>query len=382
MGRRRCCCECVQFEDNFNRADASDLGPNWEIIDEGWSILSNTARATQDMAIYKPTLPDEEGSMIVRVELFEPDYGDVFDVILAYHDETNFLFARFEAPPDEFAPEVWRQGLGVRSGSGESIYWDDVEITTGCGTLQEAFMLRATRPVLIHFDRDVFEIGGSSVGFSHYNLWQCQSPPPKPANRAGLRHGGGPRAIRFDNFEVSEHNRTNPTCPDYGCRCLWDKCLPDEFNLALTLVQGEVCEELPTYLDIPLTRLRRSQSVWRSDRVIECVGSVGDPSKRQFFLECLGHDREGGILFRLWSAQGIYEYTPAICDLDTAALHGVGMIEWESVSQYCNPFMLLFREEAPVEISATFTECCFDAYGPGPPGDPWIWEAAITEVAP
>jgi hypothetical protein len=379
----RCCCPCQVVADNFNRDDnALDLGPNWEILDEGWSIAGNTARATQDLALHRSPLPDRLGSMVVRVDLVEPDYGDIFDVVLSAHDRDNFLFARFQAPADEFAPEYWRQGVGTRVAGVENIYWDDVEITAGCGTFQEAYLWKATRNVLVHFDRDVLEIGGSSVGFGHYGLWQCASRPGDPAQRAGLRHGGGPRAIRFDNFVASEHKRTNRTCPDYGCRCLWDRCMPDEFNLALTRIQGDVCDEIPAYLDIPLTRLRRGQSVWRSERVIECLGSVQEPSWRQFFLECLGHNRQGGILFRLWSAKSIYGSTPSICDLDTAALHGVGMIEWESVAQQCDPFLLIFREEAEVERSATFAECCWDPYEePGYPGDPWIFEAVVTEPA-
>ena len=389
MGRRRCCCGCVQFLDEFERPSNPDnLGPQWEIVDGkvgDWQIVngvSGRAVSADGMAIFIPTLPDVQGSMFVHVDLFEPDYDDIFDVILSYKDENNFLFARFQSPA-EGAPEYWRQGVGKVSGGVEGeIYWDDQELTLGCGSLQQAFMWGATRTVVIHYDRAVLEISGTSIGWTHYGLWHCHDSfgsANNPTNRAGLRHGGGPRDIAFDNFFISEHYRTNPTCPDGGCRCLWDKCFPDEFSLQLTLISGEPCEEVPEYLQATLTRLHASQSIWRTPRLVPCLGSVQEDSYRQFFLECLGFDRTGAMLFRLWLANGIYDYTPEVCDKDISEGDGVYWITWDSVSQVCEPFALTFRDETA--NSRTFSECCYDPYEPGAPDDPWVYEAVITEVA-
>ncbi len=73
MSRRRCCCNrpCVIAQDDFNRPDSENLGPQWDEVSGDWSIYNQAARElTGDgQAVHKTPhrLPDE--SMVVSVDV-------------------------------------------------------------------------------------------------------------------------------------------------------------------------------------------------------------------------------------------------------------------------------------------------------------------------
>jgi hypothetical protein len=380
-GRRRCCCRCPEYVDLFARADSPRLGAPW-IHENGWDLYGQTARVQSPAdgpALYGTGLPDPDGSMVAVVSFFEAQLDDTYDVIVAAEDEDNYLFARFTAP-STFDPGDWKQCLGKVSGGIETILVCDDDQIGECPPQLQPYLYGSSRDVLVHYDGTMLTIGGSTMGFGHYELSTCTAAPSGVANKAGLGHGGGPRPVRFGAFRVIEHRRTNPACPDYGCRCKWDHCAnPTGYMLSLTRIGGNYglpdCQEVPEYLDVPLTKVNATESVWRSPRVIPCLGSVQEDSYRQFFLECLQGPRQ--TLYKLHVVDGIYDYTEEVCGPEWPS--GTGATEWTPIRLECDPFMLVYRNEP----GQSFGECCWDPYEePGPHSADWEYEAVITEVEP
>lgn len=211
--RRRCCCNCVQYTDDFFRADdPTGWGELWDTTEAVAEVVGYTGKLTEGYAIYKLSLPDPEGSGIVAVELYDPQDGDIYDVYLAWRSTTNYLVARFQA---DAASGYWINSL-QKHGSGS--WWaDNVEMMAGCGTYQEPFM--SSRTFIVSYDRGVLRIGGNTPEFPHYEHWLCCDVSYGLPNKIGLAHGGGPRPIYFDNFFASDHYVHNVTCPYYGCVC-------------------------------------------------------------------------------------------------------------------------------------------------------------------
>jgi hypothetical protein len=88
--RRRCCCECWEFLDNFNRTPGTDLGASWHEQRGDWDIIGsadfgrlhekyNEAGGTADaMVICTHPVPSHSaGEMSVSVWFCEPKTGDI-----------------------------------------------------------------------------------------------------------------------------------------------------------------------------------------------------------------------------------------------------------------------------------------------------------------
>lgn len=214
MGRRRCCCYvgCWADGDDFNRADTpvgSGWGSKWDSTNGVGNISSNRGKLDSGYMVFNQSLPDNEGSCLAKITVDSPQDDDVYEVHIAWKDATHYLGFRFEVDGS-----WWVQSL---SSAGGSWFSDDVEVISGCGTYQDAFL--AGREFAMSYDREVLRIGGTSFSSPHYEMWGCYDVTWSPSNKIVLAHGGGPRPIYFDSFWVSDHFVHDPTCPFYGCVC-------------------------------------------------------------------------------------------------------------------------------------------------------------------
>lgn len=187
----------------------SGWGSGWDTSAATASISNGRGKLTAGYAIHQSALPDALGSGLLTVDVVAPQQGDAYDLYLAWADPAAYLVARVEVDG-----LYWKQSIRAAGGAWFS---DDVEVIAGCGTKREPFL--GARSFTLHYDRETLAIGGTVADSAAYVLWQCQSVSWTPPNKVGLGHGGGPRAIYFDNVVASDHYVHNPTCPWYGCRC-------------------------------------------------------------------------------------------------------------------------------------------------------------------
>jgi hypothetical protein len=367
MGRRRCCCGCVQFFDDFERADAETLGSNWEMIDDAeWHIDGNRAKGIKGIALWTGRLPDTQGSMLVTVSVVNPQYGDVVYAILSAKDENNYLFAKISAPQDEHAEQVWTMSIGSVSGGIETEFADDVNLNLECPSLDRVeFIPGQAQGIRVAFDRRTLQMpgvggdGSDNVG----GLWRCESAPGSSANRVGMRHGGGSGPVYIDTFWASEHYRTNSECPDLGCSCGWE-CTADTLKLTLS-VEGGDCDAQATFpMDVDLKRFKKNERVWRSDEVLLCKWSDGTKTTHRFWLMCDGSiNRQPTYRLTMLATSDGDTPCPPIKGLIPTETHGAALSV--PVLIECDPLHFVFDFE-----NMKWWVCCFPEEDYPPP--PWV----------
>lgn len=276
MGRRRCCCGCVQFLDEFERPDADTLGPQWELVenDAEWEIEDWKAKASKGTALWVGQLPDKHGSAILDVELVDMQEGDVFEILWAWKDESNYMFVRFEVRdgPSEWSLEhTMKTTIGKVVAGEESSVSDHDVLHAGCVELMAInnhsplSYGASSRQLRMYFDRNTLQLDSGAAGG---DLWNCVSEAD--GRRVGMRRpDGNTRPLFFNSFFASEHYVTNPTCPDRGCRCGATFCLPDELLAVMEHYSGDDANQIDDPVEFALhRRAKRDAYQWWSPRVI------------------------------------------------------------------------------------------------------------------
>ena len=209
--RRRCCCGCRIAIDDFNRDDATELGPAWpEDHQTGdWQILGNRAieldGAGRARYFMEHPVPDE--SMVVYLDTVAEQDGDIYEILINYKDADNFHLAQFEV--------------------------EDRTATLGyMGGFIRLYSVVGGVPALMIED-DIGEIQGTSRTFTAIigDGTFCAQVSANGALitwelAALISHGyyagmgtAGRAGIQLDNWEWLEHLATKPGCPFCYCRC-------------------------------------------------------------------------------------------------------------------------------------------------------------------
>lgn len=96
MGDRRCCCDCEEYEDNFNRADNDDLGDDWTEVSGDWSIASSelSEAGASAIAIYDKAMPTQW--MKARITIVDEQCGDVYKLYVSWKDANNHVYGMYE----------------------------------------------------------------------------------------------------------------------------------------------------------------------------------------------------------------------------------------------------------------------------------------------
>jgi len=161
-------------------------------------------------AVCQRTLPDPQGSFLVQFDTVSPQDDDRYEVHILWDGSTASLKASFEVDDTN---GLWICGLWT----GGSWYYDDVEMLSGCGTSQYAFL--AGRTFHMSYDREIFRIGGETPSGIHHEFWKCKTHPTSATTKVALVHGGGPNTLYWDNFTVIDHYAHDRNCPFEGCVC-------------------------------------------------------------------------------------------------------------------------------------------------------------------
>jgi hypothetical protein len=116
MGRRRCCCECWKFLDDFNRTSGTDIGVDWHEERGDWDITAegrlhekyNEAGGTADAMVIctRPVPSHSAGEMSVSVWFCEPQTGDINYIYPACTNQHTHgpCVVKFECTT---APNLW-----------------------------------------------------------------------------------------------------------------------------------------------------------------------------------------------------------------------------------------------------------------------------------
>lgn len=366
-GRRRCCCDdaCVTVTDDFQRADATDLGPNWDIGETSdWQISGGKAKGIANDAIHVQHFPDSQGSMLATVTAQNTQYGDSYAVLLAWYDEENYLYVKFIAPTDEFADQYWETVLGEVVDGFATEVSDTPNLNTDCDSFSyRPFTVGGGHYALVSYDRDALYVAGVDPGNPNEGFTRCVGPRTKtPANRVGLAHGGGVNPIWVTYFWASEHARTNPDCDDIGCNCGYN-CLDDTLVLTADIAAGTCNEQVTFPAEVELSRFKKNEAVWRTGNIWPCDCTVG-PITHRFWLQCdsSSADRTGHYSLSLMSTSVDAPCPPSVGTIPRLA---DGAYEGQLVSAKCDPLELVF--DFPYLM---WWSCCFDPETCPPPPEP------------
>jgi hypothetical protein len=366
-GRRRCCCEgeCVTVTDDFNRADAEDLGANWDITGT-WEISSNKAKGTSGYAIHVQNFPDANGTMWVTARGVNAQYGDAYTYLLAWYDANNYLYAKFVAPVDEFADQIWETIFGEVVDGVATETSDLPDLNPECpGFNYIPFTEGGGIQQYVLYDGDALIRCGVDSQTSAETFVRCVGPRTKtPANRAGIAHGGGAIPIWFDYFEASEHYRTDSECPDCGCNCGYN-CLADTLTVTMDVIYGTCDQQITFPAEFELYRFKHNQRVWRSDQVLfcDCLPSFSANSRLWFVCaEQQGANRTSPLFEFGWyqTTEGEGGDTP--CPPSVGEIPDAG---FTLVSVECDPLEIVF-DSPDVEGWA----CCLTPDPCNPPLEP------------
>lgn len=94
------CCDCEVFEDDFDRADTSDLGEAWSEEEGDWSIVTNAVEcdAADGVLLHAGVLTEETLDVEVIVNLDTID--DVARLVIGAADADDFYFAQVRVTED------------------------------------------------------------------------------------------------------------------------------------------------------------------------------------------------------------------------------------------------------------------------------------------
>lgn len=212
------CCGrgCPSWTDRFNRADSTDVGPDWEEVSGDWSIAANALHESGSpgaLAIARRHPQGDRISFFLQVVAVEPQPGDVYRFVVNYLDDEHyhyFQFSYIEDPVEAFLLQLYR-----REGEGDFLLAERQKAAhSGAALLQVCFT------------------GNMFLAVEEYGVWSCVTPFAG-GYRAGLGNGGS-QPIEFDDFYFSESGATNPACPRCGCFCE-ARCLPKKLHLEIAV---------------------------------------------------------------------------------------------------------------------------------------------------
>ncbi len=311
---RRCCCDCLIFEDEFNRTDNNIIGGDWTEAVGNWRITNNKLEfddATgQCITVIQHRLP-----IVARVKVPDPQLGVRYRLIGLWEDSSNYWCVEYEqtvGPDGEFR-------LIKVSGGGETI----LDSSTGYAGLTAEMWICHTG-----------ECVSGTISPGREFIWaddKGRSLTTEYQYGVGVKDGTG-SDVYFDDFELWKHKLSLDECPECICRC--GRFCPPKGPLTLTFVDctGTAfdCLEgvtIPLTLDSPHTEIAY---VGSDTPYCEAWGG----QLFDFKLHCAMYECEEWILCcpspgPLWGQE--WEPVGPPC-------------KWRSnpVSCTCNPFMLYF----------------------------------------
>jgi hypothetical protein len=132
-----CCGDCTILEDDFDRADSTNLGADWEERVGDWSISGNAAvcASANSLMITTASNPDALPEGYVAVVVSCNTASDLARVIIGYVDDNNYYFAQARFTATDSFLRVGRNNAGV-------ISYLAAEETLSSGSINDDALLR------------------------------------------------------------------------------------------------------------------------------------------------------------------------------------------------------------------------------------------------
>jgi hypothetical protein len=230
------CCDCVKFQDNFNRANSDSLGVKWSEEDGVWSILSNKLQETTGTGMVVTTtafnLPQFVYATLINVQV-----GNRYQVVVRWIDaESHYYAEAYWSGPNTVELSLHRRepvgGPGT-PGAGvdtllESHTWNAAGFVTGTDW-----------PIKVCIEDSHFHVRLGAVT-TKGDAWVAVSLSEVRLTSIGLANSS-PGTITFDDVRMETRNCTAycfSTCPDCFLRCD-QKHLP--FTVTVTVVGSGRC---------------------------------------------------------------------------------------------------------------------------------------------
>lgn len=211
--RNKCCCPgCLIAEDLFARADALELGPQWEEDGSGnWGIGGAVAYMTpgQHTAIFDVPHKKGDESMEVKYEIIDEVDDAEYHILVNVKDASNYHIAKFL---NTATPKIQ---LGkVTGGVFTLLDEDDVVGMTGPSGCDH--MPRNCRTFYARIAPDEFCAG---IGQAVLSMVVVEPTIIAGGIYSGMGGSVDSGIIEMDNFYFGEHLETNRECPTCVCQC-------------------------------------------------------------------------------------------------------------------------------------------------------------------
>ena len=121
---KQCCSAspCWEWSDNFNRADSTDVGANWNEVVGAWEILSNelheTGTANAKLFCTQAVPSRSPGEMYIAIDVCDPQAGDAFFIYPSCPDTDSVGDVSVSFTFD--GTSTWDIAISAGTGSGAS----------------------------------------------------------------------------------------------------------------------------------------------------------------------------------------------------------------------------------------------------------------------
>lgn len=320
MTTKRCCCTCVFADDDFNRADSTDIGSSWEEHVGDWEIVSGKLTIAEVGVIRRKS-----------INPLNPDNHVVRAKIENYQDDTKYRI------------------LAQMSIDGSDYYyaeWHYVDASTMYFTIGDTGgALETIGPDTPPPEGTICEF--TVTGKNHYCMQDNSSRitrcmPPKSGHYMGLAAGNANGAT-FDDFSASLHRSDRSVCPACDCDCDgW--CIPDK--LLATFQDAGYCSGLDGWeLHLENTNPIKFGTGW-NHTAEPCPANPGGVDDIRIKLVCDGAGDFSGLVLSFEEGAvigGLFDYP----DPDVST---------------CHPLSLRFGPFSFGNVSGCFpTTCCGDS---------------------
>lgn len=217
MPTKRCCCRtipCLLLTDNFNRADSSDLGSDWEIISGSPEITSNVCEMTagEMIATVVRNPGSRRGSFILPLKTTGSGPWEV-EIWMNYGDGVNHQVASVEWSSTEMTMTVGGQTRTIDNvdvGQPPELIW-------GLSSV-DYYVLQVSMTNRLFYVSFSGDEGGASVWDHEFVM------PTAGGGRVAIKVISGtvqlcPNVGGETALEFYRHFDDDQTCPDYACEC-------------------------------------------------------------------------------------------------------------------------------------------------------------------
>jgi hypothetical protein len=225
-GRRRCCCGCLEYTDDFGRSDSTNLGERWSEKLGDWEIdTEHLVEAGTLSAKLLFLLPMPTAAMIVAIDTIDEAVGDKYKIYIGHdhpdEENPNSYWVTFEVVLDE----------GQRKANLAAGYNDT---TLRTASLVPLTGTSRTFGACLAGGYIIARVGGTPCVDQMYG-YGLPALAEQPGGRyAGVGNPGG-TAITLDNWWISDHYAHNKNCPDCPIACCGMVPWAENFPLSLTL---------------------------------------------------------------------------------------------------------------------------------------------------